>query len=230
MGMSFSPVLIFHISAGALGLVSGAVALIFLKGSRRHRVAGTVFFAATMSMAASALYLALEKRQWETCLVALLTAYLVASAWRTARRRDGGGGAFEVGSFLLALALGAGFVVIAAEMASQPSASRTAVKYLLFGVVALFAAAGDLRLLLRGGVSGRQRIARHLWRMTCPLLIAANIFFQGQAKLFPDGVRRAHVLYLPILLIMGATAFWIVRVLFPRTDRGRWATLHSLRT
>lgn len=228
--MSFSPILIFHISAGALGLLSGGIALILLKGSHRHRVAGTVFVAATMSMAGSALYLAAEKRQWETCLVALLALYLVASSWRTARRRDGAGGAFDAGSFLVGLALAAGFVVTGAEMASQPSAHRAAVKYLLFGGVALFAAAGDLRLLLRGGVSGRQRIARHLWRMTFPLLVSANIFFQGQARLFPEGIRRAHVLYLPIVLIMGATAFWIVRVLLPRGDRGRWATLHSLRT
>jgi len=228
--LSFSPLLIVHISAGALGLLAGAFTLVFLKGSHRHRVAGTVFVAATMSMGTTALYLALEKRQWETCLVALLTLYLVATAWRTARRRDGGGGAFEVGSFLVALALGAGFVVTAAEMASHSSPTRTAVKYLLFGGVALFAAGGDLRLLLRGGVSGRERIARHLWRMTSPLLISANIFFQGQANLFPDAVRRTHVLYLPILLIMGATVFWLARVLVPRGDASTSPALHWLQT
>jgi hypothetical protein len=66
--------------------------------------------------------------------------------------------------------------------------------------------------------------------MTFPLLISANIFFQGQARLFPDAVRRAHVLYLPVLLIMGATVFWLARVLIQRGDRSRPPALHWLRT
>ena len=42
--MRFSPLLIFHICAGIVGLLSGAIALTFRKGSRGHRVAGNVFF------------------------------------------------------------------------------------------------------------------------------------------------------------------------------------------
>jgi hypothetical protein len=33
------------------------------------------------------------------------------------------------------------------------------------GSVMLLAAAGDVRMLVRGGVFGTKRIARHLWRM-----------------------------------------------------------------
>lgn len=36
------PILVFHISAGILGVLSGAVAMSFRKGSRGHRVAGNV--------------------------------------------------------------------------------------------------------------------------------------------------------------------------------------------
>ena len=35
-----SPVLIVHISAGMVGLLSGTAAMLFRKGSRRHAVAG----------------------------------------------------------------------------------------------------------------------------------------------------------------------------------------------
>src|SRR5262249_33904546 len=77
----------------------------------------------------------------------------------------------------------------------------------------------DLHLVLRGGLLGRQRIARHLWRMTFPWLIAANTLFQGQARLFPVGLRRTYALYVPIVLVIGATAFCLVRVLFSRGDR-----------
>src|SRR5258708_7416248 len=45
------------------------------------------------------------------------------------------------------------------------------------GSVMLLAAAGDIRMLVRGGVLGAKRIARHLWRMCFGLFIAAGSFF-----------------------------------------------------
>ena len=231
--MSYSPLLIFHISMGALGLLSGAVAMVFRKGSHRHRVAGTVFVIAMVSMTASAVYLALVRHEIGNCLIAFFTFYLVATAWRTARRRDGSAGVFEIGSLLAALVIGAGFVMFAVEAANNPTGTKdghSALKYFLFGLVALFSGAGDLRMLLRGGVLGRQRIARHLWRMNFPLLIAANTLFQGQARLFPVGLRRVHALYVPIVLIIGATTFWIFRVLFSHGNRGKPAMFYWLRT
>ena len=41
--MSISPLLLFHIVTGTLGMLSGFVAIFFRKGSRRHGVAGKVF-------------------------------------------------------------------------------------------------------------------------------------------------------------------------------------------
>jgi hypothetical protein len=49
--------------------------------------------------------------------------------------------------------------------------------HLFMGSVCLLAAAGDVRILVRGGVFGVQRIARHLWRMCFGLFIAAGSFF-----------------------------------------------------
>jgi hypothetical protein len=45
--------------------------------------------------------------------------------------------------------------------------------------VCLLAAAGDIRMLLRGGLLGVARISRHLWRMCFGLFIAAGSFFMG---------------------------------------------------
>ena len=38
--MTVSPLLVFHIAAGTAGVLSGALALAFRKGSRRHRATG----------------------------------------------------------------------------------------------------------------------------------------------------------------------------------------------
>ena len=76
------PILIIHICAGLVGLLSGAAAMSFRKGSRRHRVAGNVFFVAMLVMGSSAAYLG-------NVFGGLFACYLVATAWLTARRREG---------------------------------------------------------------------------------------------------------------------------------------------
>jgi uncharacterized membrane protein len=41
--MTLSPLLAFHVGAGTVGVLSGALALAFRKGSRLHRSTGLVF-------------------------------------------------------------------------------------------------------------------------------------------------------------------------------------------
>ena len=50
------PIVLLHVSGGVIGLVSGAVALSFRKGSRAHRVAGNVFFISMLIAAAAGTY------------------------------------------------------------------------------------------------------------------------------------------------------------------------------
>jgi len=218
---------------GALGLLSGAAAMLLRKGSQRHRIAGTIFGIAMVSMTTSAVYMALGIHKIGDVLIALLTLYLVATAWKTARRRDGSAGAFEIGALMVALALAAAFMMFGVEAVNSLEGTKfghPARRYFFFGLVALFSGAGDLRMLLRGRLIGRQRIARHLWRMNLPFFIAANTVFQGQARVFPVELRRTHALLVPLVLIAGATTFWIVRVLFFHGSRGKPAMSYWLQT
>jgi uncharacterized membrane protein len=59
--MSFSPILLLHICGGTLGVLSGAAAISFRKGSRRHRVTGNVFVISMISLTASGVYMAFMK-------------------------------------------------------------------------------------------------------------------------------------------------------------------------
>ena len=104
------PILVLHICAGILGLVSGAAAISFRKGSRRHGIAGNVFVISMMSMSTAAAYLALMKHQMNNVFGGVLAFYLVTTAWATARRRDGETGIFDWGALLFALAVGAGII------------------------------------------------------------------------------------------------------------------------
>ena len=84
--------------------------------------------------------------------------------------------------------------------------------YFFFGSIALLFAVSDVRMILRGGVAGSQRIARHLWRMSLALLFALISFYPSRARLFPRWVNDSNLLYVPHLLLAGAMLFWLVRV------------------
>jgi len=204
---------LFHICAGSLGLLSGAVAMSLRKGSRRHGVAGTVFFVSMLSLSASGACMAFVAPEGEelNVLMGILTFYLVATAWVTARRRNGETGLFDWAALLVALAVAAGLAKLGVEAAK---AGHSAGLYFFFGAVALLAAVLDLRMIVRGGVFGAQRIARHLWRMCSALFIAVGSLFLGQPQLFPDALRRTGVLAVPSLLVVMLLIFWLIRVLF----------------
>lgn len=91
----------------------------------------------------------------------------------------------------------------------------------MIAAIAGFAAALDLHVILRGGVSGAERIARHLWRMCTALLFGAASFFIGQPQVFPPPLRGSPILFLPVLAIMAAMIFWLLRVRFPGRIQAR---------
>jgi hypothetical protein len=67
-------------------------------------------------------------------------------------------------------------------------------------------------MVRRGGLSGHQRIARHLWRMCAALVIAAFSFFIGQQKVMPEFVRGSPLLFGPPLAVLALMIFWLVYV------------------
>jgi hypothetical protein len=222
--MSFSPILLLHICAGTLGVLSGAVAISFRKGFRWHRLVGNIFVISMLSLGASGAYMAFMKSQPGNVLGGTFTFYLVATAWMTARRREQKPGIFDWGALLIVLAVAATEVTFAFQaMRSQTGLEYgyPAGPYFFIGSVALLALAGDARMLIRGGVSGTQRIARHLWRMCFAWFIASASIFLARPHLFPVLLRKAGVLYLLTALPLILMIFWLVRVRFAKTYKNK---------
>src|SRR3984885_14555355 len=215
--MAHSPLLLLHILSGTVGMLSGFVAVFLRKGSRRHALAGSVFVVSMLCLSASGTYLATVKHQPGNILGGSLTFYLVATAWMTARRRDGAPGIFDWTALLVVLGVAAAEWTFGVEAAMSPTGMKYDYPpwpYFIFGSVAALAFAGDVRMLVRGGVSGTKRLARHLWRMCFALFIAAASIFLARQQVFPDVLRRTGVLvflsFLPILLMI----FWFLRIRF----------------
>jgi len=200
-------ILILHISAGSTALVSGTAAFSFRKGSHMHRMAGSIFFVSMLitSVIGACVGPFLPQPQWQNLVAGIFTFYLVVTAWWTVTREEGTTGSFEVAALVAALSIAATTVFFSVTTSKR-------VENLLVAAVVLLAAAGDLRVILHGGIVGGQRIARHLWRMSVAFFLAAGAFFPGQQKLFPAFLHGSPVLYVPQLVVLALLVFWLLRV------------------
>jgi hypothetical protein len=143
------------------------------------------FAASMLTMAVFAVYLAIVRHQPNNIGGGILTFYLIGTAWLTARRRDGETSRLDWVVLLIPLALGIltwmnGLKVMRSGATSQDGVPVGMTFFM--GSVSLLAAAGDVRMLVRGGVFGAKRIARHLWRMRFGLFMAAGSFFMGPSN------------------------------------------------
>ena len=204
-----------HVGAGALSLAAGAAALIARKGGRAHGLAGTIFVVAMLTMSGIGAAVAPYLPQRLSSVAGAITFYLTATAWMTVRRPAGTIGRFEVIALAVALAAAIADATLALQGLSRADRlvdGQSPEPGFVFGALSLFAAGLDLNLVLRGGLSGRNRVARHLWRMCAALFIAATSLFLGQPQVFPAVLRGSPVLMIPELAVLGAMIFWLARV------------------
>jgi hypothetical protein len=238
-----SPILAIHLCGGTLGLLSGAAALSFRKGSTRHVIAGRVFVVSMLIMTAGATYLGVLNHEPGNIGGGIFTFYLILTAWLTARRTERTTSKFDWFALLIPLALGLLTWFSGVEKVRSPGPPQDGVPAgmnFFLGSVMLLAAVGDVRMLVRGGVAGTTRIARHLWRMCFGLFIATGSFFLGPAnrplrllsavglrqRIFQTVLRQEVLMFLAVLPLL-LLIFWLVRVRFMKNFRYPWKSGHS---
>ena len=209
-----------HIVAGLLALLAGAVALAAAKGRTLHRKSGMVFAVAMLVMTTSATVLALFFSPNRVNVVAaLITLYLVCTALLVVKRKVEDVRWLIAGFAVLALAVGLRALLLGFEALGNPGNTLDQVPappIFMFAIVGLTGAALDARLLLAGSIQGSQRLVRHLWRMTFAMWIATMSFFLGQAKVFPEPLRKIYLLAIPVLLVTVILIYWLARVLIKK--------------
>jgi uncharacterized membrane protein len=211
--------LVLHVAAGWAAIIAGAAALSVAKGERLHRKFGTMFFVAMLVMGAFATVLSVL-RQPGTILGSIFVIYLVASAWMTVKRPEGTLGRFERVAFAVAAACAAGELVLGLMASRSPNGRFLGYPfplYFVLGSIVMLAAIGDLRMILRGGIAGAARIARHLWRMCFALFFATGSFFIGQQKVMPAFMHGSPILFLLGMAPLVFMFFWLWRIRHPRS-------------
>jgi uncharacterized membrane protein len=216
---------VLHIVGGAVGLLSGVIAVSARKGGHLHRTAGKVFVASMVVMAVSACYLAVViPDQIVNVFISIFALYLILTAWLTVRRGDDAIGFPESVALLIGAGLCTPFAILSFQLATGlPPLFKSAVPFKGAVLIAIYgftsvlaiAAIGDARLVFAGGISGVSRISRHLWRMCLGLTLALGSgFTNGLARLLPGPYHVPTAFFLPQFVPLGLIIFWLIRVRF----------------
>lgn len=196
MPVAADGLLFLHIGGGAVGLISGAAALIARKGGRAHSIAGLSFVISMTIMASIGAVVSpfLPIPQRANVIAGLLTLYLVVSAWLAVRHKDIVAGRFEIAGLIVALTTAVTGVVWAIQASDSPTGTLDGSPpqaFYVFILIGTLAAIGDVRLLFEGRIAGAPRLSRHLWRMCTALFIAAGSFL-GQQRAMPVWMRGSR--------------------------------------
>jgi len=140
---------------------------------------------------------------------------MLATAWMTVHRKAGTFGAFERMAPFGAL----GVATLCLSFGIQATNSKTghfqgipASAYYGQALVAALAFGLDIKVILRGGISGVPRIARHIWRVCLAFFEATSAFFIGQQKVMPMFMHGSPVLMMLGVAPLVVMVFWLVRV------------------
>ncbi len=221
--------LFVHVSAGACGLATGFLALSVAKGGTLHRRSGLLFVYVMVVMAITGAVIAavelahgIRKPALDTTVfMGTFTAYLVVTALSTVRPPTTVLRRLDLIGLPVVLAVGIGLVTLGVRALTIPASRQASmITYVefIFGSVALLAAASDIRLRRSAPLTGTKRIARHLWRMTFALLIAAFSFFPRLARFVPRSFGPLWAI--PMLAVLIALIYWMWRVRFRKSLRG----------
>jgi len=204
-----------HILAAIIALIVGYVALLAAKGGRLHKRTGRIFVYAMVVMSLlGSLLAAINPNGSPTNMVAgLVTFYLVTTAMISVRKT------WRPGRIDVVIAIAAFlFAVIAVSVAV--SGRRDAPPAIVFGIVAFLGGIGDVRVIRNGGIEGRRRIARHVWRVCLGMFVGAASFFFGPRGRVPEIIYYPSLLPIPALMPLVMMAFWLVRLRIKKSFRG----------
>ena len=78
--------LILHVAAGSLALLSAIFAISFRKGAKKHNLAGKTYFWSMMAVAATALPVSILHPNLMLFFVAIFSSYMAYAGWRFGRK------------------------------------------------------------------------------------------------------------------------------------------------
>ena len=161
--MLSAALLMVHISAGSLALLTATIALFSAKGQKWHVLWGRLYTIAMALVFATAVPLAILGSNIFLLLIAFFSFYLVFAGWRFARNRRGMPHAVDWTAAAIMLTTGLGMGVYAGILAG--SGDSQWVTMAVFAAIAVSLGLADSLYHRLGRAAAGRRLARHLTNM-----------------------------------------------------------------
>lgn len=204
--------LTLHILFGISALFTGVAILAMPKGTLLHKRLGKVFITTLFITALGSAYLAYTIS--EPPLMGGLCIYLLITSWLTIKRRPNFVNYLDKGLAVIICLISVGLFIYADDFAQTgDKASQVPIQvFYVFASIAAVCAALDTNMLFRGGLDGKQRLARHIWRMFGAMIFALMALL-GQ-NIYPDWAYDTGILFFPLLLIVALLIYWLIQILY----------------
>jgi hypothetical protein len=174
-----------------------------------------------MVMLVSGIAAAYLKNSIGDMMLGAIVMYTVFTAWLTVHHKKNETGLLEVTALIWVV----GFAITAFAISMGWREEEAPFAYLIWGGLAILFALGDIRNLYHLGLSGTQRIIRHVSRIGFSLVWATLAFTDKIVKMMGANVKSMQgeqlllIVGIPTMLILITILYWITKILFFSNER-----------
>ncbi|MBT5263778.1 MAG: hypothetical protein HOL85_03030 [Rhodospirillaceae bacterium] len=171
-------IILAHIGAGSLALLTALLALVAAKGSRLHRLAGRSHVIVMFLVFASATWLAMEAPRPALLMLGVLAFYLTLSGWRSLHLKRPPKGPFDpmrpdaLDKGAVQFTSIAGGATVAMAFVNYRSDPTTSIIMGVLGVLGIVIALRDMRRFRSQHLEPNDWLLRHMTRMSAGLALA----------------------------------------------------------
>ena len=198
--------LILHIGAGSLALLTAAIAVFTPKGQKWHVLSGRVYAIAMTLVFLTAVPLSVLGADILLLLIAFFSFYLVFAGWRFARNRRGAPHAVDWTATAIMLTTGLGMGLYAGVLAGSGDSQWVTMAVFAAIAVALGVADGLYHRLRRA--TGGRRVSRHLTNMLGGTIATITATLVVNVETNPEWIAWI----LPTLVITPFITWWNFRI------------------
>ena len=198
--------LILHIGAGSLALLTAAVAVFTPKGQKWHVLTGRVYVIAMTLVFLTAVPLSVLGADILLLLIAFFSFYLVFAGWRFARNRRGAPHAVDWTATAIMLTTGLGMGLYAGVLAGSGDSQWVTMAVFAAIAVALGVADGLYHRLRRA--TGGRRVSRHLTNMLGGTIATITATLVVNVETNPEWIAWI----LPTVVITPFITWWNFRI------------------
>jgi len=202
---------IVHTPAGVVAVVAAISALVYAKGSAKHKRYGRVFMIAMLIMLIAGCASAILKKSINDVFLSMIVGYSVLTAWLSVTKMNR-----RRARLLEYAALGWIVLIGLSAVLIEPiwNFGNDVKPFIIWPIFAVIFMVGDIANLIAGGYSGSARILRHLWRIEFALLWSALAVGDKIVKMRGSTLEESpYVAIVPVLMIAAVFLYWFVTVL-----------------